>query len=185
MAINLLPQALAEVRRISRTRRLVFLGALAFVILAVVISGGGFLYKTYLKGRVTKLGADLRKAESKLESFSDFAQELAGLEQRVSILETHFEATPQYSVLMDRVLADMSGDINVVDLSLVSSEELSFSGTTKSYLSLSSFLSKLVKPQNGQQIFESAVLRSLSSNKELDGATFVVVLKPNKEALLP
>ena len=178
--ISLLPKEVEKKREQEVRQRLLRRASLIFLAVSLLLGSGLFIYSLVLRTQLSNLEKEVSSEESKIDSLAEVELKAQDLAVRSTALGDILGGKVYFSTLLARLSQAVPADVALTEMTVPSSETISVSGTSRSYVSLAKFLLNL---KDAKEIFEAVDLRSVSSDQQTGEAKFDLNLKIVKGGL--
>lgn len=184
-SINLIPQ---EEKKEQRKERIVKMSSvLSILLLVIVVCVSGYYW--YRKSQITKAIAvqdeNIDKSRTDITSLSEIEVVARELDAKYVVLDSFFDASYKYSILLDELQKRVPSDtVQIDNFTLVGDDRsaISLSGTGLDYISIARFIDTLsdqnypgVRP-GFEHLFTNVTLNSVNlDNQDLSVTYFIVV----------
>jgi Tfp pilus assembly protein PilN len=181
--ISLLPKEVERKREQEVRERILQKASLVFLIVSLIFGLGTFGYSLILKSQKSGLQEKIAVEISEISSLSEVETQAQDLGKRVGVLGNVLAEKVYFSLLLQAVAEATPVDVSVDEMTIPSAASVAVSGTSQSYVSLAQFLRNL-KNFNGDGLFQTVELRSVSLDRQSGKIRFDVNLELAKEGLL-
>ncbi|KKU91898.1 MAG: hypothetical protein UY21_C0009G0089 [Microgenomates group bacterium GW2011_GWA1_48_10] len=162
--LNFLPEKDVQSHEDKRQVRLLVLGTGVFTILALLLTGGLFVYATALAGERGALEVRQREDSAKLAQHQDLMADLFTLKQKIKGYETIEKKRFDFSEGFDFSLRLVPPGISLTQVGIEDSGKMTFVGESESEGAVAGFLRDLA----AEERLDRPTLRSLQRGDEGD-----------------